>query len=307
MPKEVFGGDYPFLPKDRLLTDAEILRLASVFLRLGVVKFRITGGEPLLRDGLPAIIEGLKRNLGAPDVALTTNGTRLAPVAADLARAGLDRVNVSLDGLGGEVVGAMNGIGADAGRTLAGIDAALAAGLRVKLNMVVVRGRNDAEVPAVLGWARERRLPLRFIEFMDAGNHNAWDPSLVVPAAELLDRIQKMVTMEPVGPAYRGEVARRWRLADGVEIGFITSVSQPFCGDCNRARVSADGRLFTCLFAAEGRDLLGPLRAGVTDGELTEIITGVWQRRQDRYSEERSRLVAAGEARRKAEMSYLGG
>lgn len=308
MPKEVFGPGYAFLRDPQLMTADEIVRIAAAFVRLGVSKIRLTGGEPLLRADVPEIVARLKNELQVPDVALTTNGWLLERRLEALRAAGLDRVNVSVDSLQEEVAGRMNGQGLSPARVFSAIDAAVAAGLAVKLNMVVQRGVNDGELEAMAAYARERALPLRFIEFMDVGNSNHWSDSQVVPAQEVVDRIQAHWPLEPVGPAYRGEVARRYRYQDGSgEIGIIASITEPFCADCHRARLSADGKLYTCLFSGLGWDILGCLRSGVDDDALVHYAQRVWQGRQDRYSDERSELIARGELRSKAEMSYLGG
>ncbi len=308
MPKEVFGPGYPFLRDPQLMTADEIVRIAGAFVELGVEKIRLTGGEPLLRADLPELIARFKTELGVPDVALTTNGWLLEKRLPDLQRAGLDRVNVSVDSLRAEVAGRLNGRGLDSGRVLAAIDAAVAAGLRVKINTVVQRGVNDDEIEAMAGYFRDRTLPLRFIEFMDVGNTNHWSGAQVVSAQEIVDRIGARWPLEPIGPTYRGEVARRYRYADGQgEIGIIASITEPFCRDCHRARLSADGKLYTCLFTALGWDVLGCLRAGVDAEHLKRYIQRIWSGRRDRYSDERAELIERGELRPKAEMSYLGG
>jgi len=308
MPKEVFGPGHSFLPAARLMTAAEMTRLVRAFVALGVAKVRLTGGEPLLRPDLPDLIRALKRDGGAREVALTTNGWLLEKFAPALRAAGLDRLNVSVDALDEATAGRMNGLGFSAARVLRGIDAAAGAGLPLKINCVVQRGVNDAELLALCAYFRERRHPLRFIEYMDVGHTNGWDPAQVVPAREIRDRIAAAWPLEPIGPAYRGEVAARYRYADGGgEIGLISSVTEPFCRDCHRARLSADGRLHTCLFTAIGWDVLGCLRAGADDAELVRFIARIWQGRVDRYSDERAELLAAGTGRAKVEMSYIGG
>lgn len=308
MPKEVFGSDYAFLKDPQLMSLAELGRIARAFVGLGVTKVRLTGGEPLLRADLAEFVGVLKRELRVPDVALTTNGWLLEARAGALAAAGLDRLNVSVDALDDAVAGRMNGRGFGAGRVLRGIEAAVAAGLPVKINTVVRRGVNEDEVSPLARWARERGLTLRFIEFMDVGATNHWAAAEVVPAAEIVARIGAEWPLEPVAPAYRGEVATRWRYRDGRgELGVISSVTEPFCRDCNRARLSADGRLYTCLFAGSGADVLGCLRGGADDAELEAFVAKVWGARRDRYSEERAELQARGETRAKVEMSYIGG
>jgi len=308
MPQEVFGPGYAFLKDPQLMTAAELLRLVAAFRDLGVEKVRLTGGEPLLRADVPDIIKALKQELGMPDVALTTNGWLLETAAPALREGGLDRLNVSVDALDPAIARRMNGRGFDPERVLRGIDRAVALGLPVKINTVVQRGVNEGEVLPLCEYFRERGLTLRFIEYMDVGNTNHWSAVEVVPARELIAQIGKRWPLAPTDPAYRGEVAARYRYRDGRgEIGVISSVTEPFCSDCHRARLSADGRLYTCLFAAEGLDLLGRLRAGITDAELRELLSMHWRARRDRYSEERAGLLEKGQARPKVEMSYIGG
>ena len=308
MPREVFGPSYPFLRDPQLMTGGEIVRIARAFVALGVEKIRLTGGEPLLRADLPDVIARLKRDLQVRDVAVTTNGWLLEKYAPALREAGLDRLNVSMDALDPAVAGRMNGLGFSPERVIRAIDAATALSLPVKVNMVVQRGVNDQEIEPMAAFFRERGLPLRFIEFMDVGSTNHWSSEQVVPAREIVDRLNARWPLEPIGPAYRGEVATRYRYRDGRgEIGLISSVTEPFCRDCHRARLSADGRLYTCLFTALGWDVLGCLRAGADDTELQAYVARIWRGRVDRYSDERADLVASGEPRAKAEMSYLGG
>jgi cyclic pyranopterin phosphate synthase len=272
-----------------------------------VEKIRLTGGEPLLRADLPAIINDLKA-LGVADVSLTTNGWLLARIAPELRKSGLDRLNVSVDALDEATGGRMNGLGYKVSRVLEGIDVAAALGFPVKINCVVQRGANDSEIIPLCEYFRARGHTLRFIEFMDVGNTNQWTLSRVMPAAEIVDRISAAWPIAPVGRAYRGEVAARYRYLDGRgEIGIVSSVTEPFCKDCNRARLSADGKLFTCLFASSGPDVLGKLRSGATDEELSGFLAGIWGARSDRYSDERADLLRAGAAREKIEMSYIGG
>jgi cyclic pyranopterin phosphate synthase len=304
MPKEVFGREYEFLGRDQLLTFEEIERVAGVFAGLGVRKLRITGGEPLVRRDLPVLIEKLAA-LGDLDLTLTTNGALLARLAEPLARAGLTRATVSLDSLDDAVFRAMNDVDFPVARVLEGIDAAAAAGLPVKVNVVVKRGLNEGSILDMARHFRASGHALRFIEYMDVGHTNGWRLDDVVPAAEIVAAIDAEFPLEPVEPAYRGEVARRYRYRDGAgEVGVIASVTQPFCGDCTRARLSADGKLYTCLFAVRGHDLRALLRSGATDDELKESVTGVWTRRTDRYSELRTAETADLP---KVEMSYIGG
>ena len=305
MPKEVFGRDYAFLPREELLSFEEIERLARIFVRHGVEKIRLTGGEPLVRRDLELLVAMLARIDGL-DLTLTTNGSLLPHKAQALADAGLGRITVSLDSLDDEVFRAMNDVDFPVERVLAGIEAAAAAGLTpVKVNMVVRRGLNEDSVLPMARYFRESGHILRFVEYMDVGHTNGWRLDDVVPAAELVAAIGAELPLEPVEPAYRGEVARRWRYRDGGgEIGLIASVTQPFCGDCTRARVSADGKLYTCLFALRGHDLRAVLRSGASDDELSRAIGDVWRVREDRYSELRTAETADIP---KVEMSYIGG
>ncbi len=306
MPKEVFGHDFEFLRRSQLLSFEEITRLARVFAGAGVRKLRLTGGEPLLRRDIETLIAMLATIDGIDDIALTTNGTLLAQKARGLREAGLHRVTVSLDSLDDEVFAAVNDVDAPVARVLEGIEAAAAAGLGpVKVNMVVKRGLNDSSILDMARHFRGSGHILRLIEFMDVGSSNGWRLDDVVPAAEMVATIAAEWPLEPVDPAYRGEVAARYRYRDGGgELGVIASVTQPFCSNCTRTRLSADGRLYTCLFANLGRDLRGPLRAGASDADLTELIGRIWNRRGDRYSELRTAATAGSP---KVEMSYIGG
>jgi cyclic pyranopterin phosphate synthase len=307
MPKEVFGNDFAFLARSQLLSFEEIERLARLFVRAGAGKIRITGGEPLVRrdvERLVAMLSGLREH-GLHDLTLTTNGSLLEAKAAALAEAGLDRITVSLDSLDDEVFQAMNDVRFPVARVLAGIEAAQAAGLPVKVNMVVKRGANEHSIERMAEHFRGSGVVLRFIEYMDVGTTNGWRMDDVVGADELLERIGARWPLEPVAPRYAGEVANRYRYRDGGgEIGVIASVTRPFCGGCTRARLSAKGELYTCLFAAAGTDLRGPLREGADDSRLMELIGGIWQARRDRYSELRS---AATAGRKRVEMSHIGG
>ncbi|OHE88942.1 MAG: cyclic pyranopterin phosphate synthase [Verrucomicrobia bacterium RIFCSPLOWO2_12_FULL_64_8] len=308
MPAEVFGADYPFLQDAQLMSLAELARILRQFVRAGVEKVRVTGGEPLLRPEVPELIRLLKQELRVPDVALTTNGWLLERTAPALRAAGLDRLNVSLDSLDPETFARMSGRQRRIEGVLAGIAAATGLGLPVKINTVVQRGVNDGELLRLAAWAREQSLTLRFIEYMDVGNYNHWRRELVVPAREIVEQIGAAWPLEPCVPAYRGEVAARYRYRDGRgEIGLISSVTEPFCRDCHRARLSADGKLYTCLFATAGWDLRGALRAGASDDELFAFVGRVWAGRLDRYSDERAELLARHESRHKIEMSYIGG
>ena len=304
MPKEVFGRGYRFMDRKELLSFEEIERLTRVFVSHGVEKIRITGGEPLLRRDLEVLVERLV-GLGSLDVALTTNGALLPQKAEALANAGLERVTVSLDSLDDATFRAMNDVGFPVSRVLDGIEAAAAAGLRVKINAVVKRGVNDDQVVELARHFKGSGHILRFIEYMDVGATNGWRLDDVVSAAEIVGVIAATFPLELAEENYRGEVARRWRYADGTgELGVIASVTQPFCGDCTRSRISAEGRLFTCLFATRGHDLRALVRGGASDEELHGTIGRIWGRRTDRYSEERSSRTAELP---RVEMSYIGG
>jgi GTP 3',8-cyclase len=304
MPKEVFGRDFRFLPRAELLTFEEIERLARAFVAQGVTKIRITGGEPLVRRDLERLIAALAALPGL-DLTLTTNGALLPAKAQALAEAGLRRVTVSLDALDDDVFRAMNDVDFPVDRVLAGIDAAAAAGLPVKVNCVVKRGVNEGEILPMARYFRRAGHVVRFIEYMDVGHSNGWRLDEVVTAEEIVRAISAELPLEPAAPSYRGEVARRWRYADGSgEVGLIASVTQPFCGDCTRARLSADGKLYTCLFAVRGHDLRAVLRSGADDDEIGAALARVWGRRTDRYSELRTAETAALP---KVEMSYIGG
>ncbi len=290
MPKEVFGRDYRFLPRRLLLTFEEITRLATIFIAHGVEKIRITGGEPLLRRDVERLIEMIARLDGLGDLSLTTNGSLLARKAHALRNAGLQRVTVSLDSLDDAVFKGLNDVDFPVERVLEGIEAAGAAGLfPIKINMVVRRGVNEDSVLPMARHFHGTGYVLRFIEYMDVGTSNGWRLDDVVPAAEIIERIDAELPLEPVYPSYRGEVARRYRYTDGGgELGVIASVTQPFCGDCTRARLSADGMLYTCLFAGAGHDFRSPLRQGKSDEEISELLRNVWTARRDRYSEIRT-------------------
>ena len=310
MPAEVFGRDFAFLPHDQVLTFEEIERLARLFVGLGVGKLRITGGEPLVRRDLPVLVAGLS-SIASPDgtsvdLTLTTNGSALRPLAEPLARAGLSRITVSVDSLDDATARTMNGVDFPIERVLDGIAAARTAGLApIKINTVVRRGLNESSILPLARWARDEGLILRFIEYMDVGTSNGWRLDDVVPAEEILSTIDAELPLEAVSANYRGEVAGRYRYRDGSgELGVIASVTRPFCGDCTRARLSADGHLYTCLFAARGTDLKTPLRDGESDAELEDRIRAVWAVRADRYSELRS---AATSHLPRVEMFALGG
>ena len=291
MPPELFGRDFAFLPRAEILTLEEIARLARAFVANGVEKLRITGGEPLVRRDLPTLIRMLNGIDGVQDLALTTNGSLLAPRAADLAEAGLRRVTVSLDSLDEEVFGRINGVGFSAARVVAGIERAREVGLTpIKINMLVKRGVNESSVLPMVRWTRERGYILRLIEFMDVGHANGWRPDDVVPAAEIIASIDAAHPLEALPANYQGEVATRWRYRDGAgEVGVIASVSAPFCGSCSRSRLSAEGILYTCLFATEGHDVRALLRGGASDAEVAAVVRWLWMARDDRYSELRAK------------------
>ena len=307
MPKEVFNSDYVFLERSRLLTFEEIERLVRVFVDLGVVKLRLTGGEPLLRRHLDNLVKRLSQIPEIEDTCLTTNGSLLTgEVAARLAEAGLGRITISLDGLDNEVFQRLSDVQRPVDEVLAAIDHASAAGLGpVKINMVVKRGANEDQILPMAEHFRGTGHILRFIEYMDVGNANDWKLDAVVPAEEVLQVIDGQWSVEPAEPNYPGEVARRWRYRDGQgEIGVIASVTRPFCGGCHRARLSADGMLYTCLFASDGHDLKSLLRSGVDDATLKRDLIRLWTDREDQYSELRTEATSKI---KKVEMSYIGG
>jgi cyclic pyranopterin phosphate synthase len=307
MPREHFHDQYRFLKSSERLDFNELLRLTRLFVQLGVVKLRVTGGEPLLRPGLADLIGDLTGLGGIEDVALTTNGVLLAQHAAELRGAGLQRVTVSLDSLDPEVFARMSGGYGSVKDVLDGIGAAERAGLApIKVNAVVERGVNDHTVLDLVEHFRGSGAIVRLIEYMDVGNRNDWNRERVVPSQQLLELVHARWPLSALDPAYSGEVARRYAFDDGGgEVGFISSVTQPFCGDCSRARLSSDGKFYTCLFAAEGIDLRAPLRGGASDEELLQLMRAVWERRSDRYSELRDKLRARGVQH--VEMNYVGG
>lgn len=305
MPRDVFGPDHAFLPKAEILSFEELSRLTRIFAGLGVTKVRLTGGEPLLRRDLPVLIAQLSSIDGLRDIALTTNGSSLVQLAGPLRDAGLRRLTVSLDALDDAVFRAMNDVDFPVHRVLAGIDSALRAGFaQVKINMVVKRGVNEDQILPMARRFSGPQFVLRFIEYMDVGNTNGWRMDDVVSAREIIARLQEEFSVEPLAPNYPGEVACRYRHRGGGEIGIIASVSRPFCSGCTRARVSADGHFYTCLFASEGHDLRALIRSGMSDENIGKSIRAIWQGRGDRYSELRS---AATVSQPKAEMSVLGG
>ncbi len=310
MPKELFGADHAFLPRASLLSFEEIVRLARLFAALGVSKLRLTGGEPLVRKDIERLVALLAPIPGITDISLTTNGSLLtADKARRLKAAGLQRITISLDALDDATFKAMNGVGFPVGKVLDAIDNAAAAGLTpVKINMVLKRGANEQCIEDMAEHFRGSGCILRFIEFMDVGTTNGWRMQDVVPSAEVIKRVDARWPLERVPANYPGEVANRWRYKDGAgEVGVIASVTQPFCGGCTRARLSAEGVLYTCLFAGGGTSLRDLLRSGADDEAVMDKIAGVWGRRRDRYSELRTQATPEIAARKKIEMSYIGG
>ena len=310
MPREVFGADFVFLEREELLTFEEIIRVVAAFTRCGVRKVRLTGGEPLLRRGLEGLVSALAGLEGVEDLALTTNGSLLASKAATLRAAGLHRLTVSLDSVDDAVFRSMSDTTIGLARVLDGLAAATEAGFDdIKLNVVVRRGVNDDGILDLARFGREHGYTVRFIEYMDVGTTNGWRMDEVVPAAEVIQRIDAELPLEPVEAAYVGEVAKRWRYRDGTgEVGVVASVTQAFCSTCTRARLSAVGELYTCLFASAGTDLRALLRGGIDDDGLVAAISGRWAVRDDRYSQLRASATSrSGQGPRKVEMSYIGG
>ncbi len=309
MPAEIFGPDFPFLKRSELLSFEEIERLARLFVsNFGVKKLRITGGEPLMRKDISYLISKLADIDGVEDIAMTTNGSLLTKYANELKSAGLRRVTISLDSLDNNIFGMMNGRNVKVEEVLAGIDAAKDVGLGVKINMVVQKGVNETEIIPMAKFFREKGHPLRFIEYMDVGNTNKWDLKEVYPKKQILEDIHSVMPLEPIDPNYKGEVATRFRyVGSSEEIGIISSVTDAFCSSCNRARLSADGNLFTCLFASKGYDLREPLRTNYSDSELIELLSDIWFKRKDQYSVERNTLLEKNVVKNKIEMSKMGG
>ena len=307
MPAEIFGERYEFLPKEKLLSFEEIYRIAKVSVQIGVKKIRITGGEPLVRQDIPDLIKMLAGIDEIDDIAMTTNAYLLEKFAQDLKDAGLNRITVSLDSLDDDVFQKMNGRGFDTSKVKNGILEAKKVGLSpIKINVVVQKNVNDHTILELIEWCRENNLIPRFIEYMDVGNLNQWDLSEVIFSKQLIDQINDVFPAEPIESAYRGEVAKKYRFLDGKgQFGVISSVSQPFCGDCTRLRLSPEGEIFTCLFAQKGLDLRSSLRSGVSDEDLIHIIQNTWKARDDNYSEQRSSLTDKNV--RKVEMYHIGG
>ncbi|MGF6951497.1 cyclic pyranopterin phosphate synthase [Neobacillus sp. B4I6] len=306
MPADQFGPDFEFLPKSALLSYEEIERLAKIFVSLGVEKIRLTGGEPLLRRDMPILVKKLSAIEGLLDIGLTTNGVLLPKFAQDLKEAGLKRVNVSLDTLNDELFGQINGRGVGTGPVLEGIEAAKQAGLGVKINMVVKKGLNDTEIIPMAEYCKENSLELRYIEFMDVGSTNGWKMDDVITKKQIYYLLKEQFDLEPVDPAYYGEVAKVYRYKDkDVNVGFITSVSESFCSSCTRSRLSANGQIFTCLFNGNGHDIRNFMRNGASDEEIRERVSAIWNGRDDRYSDERR--AETHKNRKKIEMSYIGG
>ncbi|MDD1368980.1 GTP 3',8-cyclase MoaA [Bacillus sp. MHSD_36] len=307
MPEEIFGPDYSFLSNDKILSFDEIERITRIFVSLGVRKLRITGGEPLLRRGLPQLIERLNKIDGVEDIGLTTNGSLLKKFAPDLYKAGLPRVTVSLDSLEEERFFYLNGNRSKVQRVLEGIQAAAEVGMKIKINMVVQKGENEQDILQMARYFKGNKHILRFIEYMDVGNYNGWELKEVVSKQEIVDAIHQVMPLERIEANYAGEVATRYRyIGSEEEIGIISSVTDSFCSSCTRGRISAEGKLYTCLFASKGNDLRELLRSGYTDEEITDIVRDIWNNREDRYSDERLSNTSKERAP-KIEMSHIGG
>ncbi|MDA1677656.1 GTP 3',8-cyclase MoaA [Bacillus cereus group sp. TH152-1LC] len=307
MPEEIFGPDYSFLSNDKILSFDEIERITRIFVSLGVRKLRITGGEPLLRRGLPQLIERLNKIDGVEDIGLTTNGSLLKKFAPDLYKAGLSRVTVSLDSLEEDRFFYLNGNRSKVQRVLEGIQAAAEVGMKIKINMVVQKGKNEQDILQMAQYFKENKHILRFIEYMDVGNYNGWELKEVVSKQEIVNAIHQVMPLERIEANYAGEVATRYRyIGSDEEIGIISSVTDSFCSSCTRARISAEGKLYTCLFASKGNDLRELLRSEYTDDEITYIVRDIWNNREDRYSDERLSHTSNKRAP-KIEMSHIGG
>ncbi|WP_242784987.1 GTP 3',8-cyclase MoaA [Bacillus cereus] len=307
MPEEIFGPDYSFLSNDKILSFDEIERITRIFVSLGVRKLRITGGEPLLRRGLPELIERLNKIDGVEDIGLTTNGSLLKKFAPDLYKAGLSRVTVSLDSLEEERFFYLNGNRSKVQRVLEGIQAAAEVGMKIKINMVVQKGKNEQDILQMAQYFKENKHILRFIEYMDVGNYNGWDLKEVISKQEIVDTIHQVMPLERIEANYSGEVATRYRyIGSDEEIGIISSVTDSFCSSCTRARISAEGKLYTCLFASKGNDLRELLRSEHTDEDITDVVRDIWNNREDRYSDERLNHTNK-KTIPKIEMSHIGG
>ncbi|MED3447330.1 GTP 3',8-cyclase MoaA [Bacillus thuringiensis] len=307
MPEEIFGPDYSFLSKDKILSFDEIERITRIFVSLGVRKLRITGGEPLLRRGLPQLIERLNKIDGVEDIGLTTNGSLLKKFAPDLYKTGLSRVTVSLDSLEEDRFFYLNGNRSKVQRVLEGIQAAAEVGMKIKINMVVQKGKNEQDILQMAQYFKENKHILRFIEYMDVGNYNGWDLKEVVSKQEIVDTIHQVMPLERIEANYSGEVATRYRyIGSDEEIGIISSVTESFCSSCTRARISAEGKLYTCLFASKGNDLRELLRSEHTDEDITDVVRDIWNNREDRYSDERLNHTNK-KTIPKIEMSHIGG
>ncbi|MGH0925200.1 MULTISPECIES: GTP 3',8-cyclase MoaA [Bacillus cereus group] len=307
MPEEIFGPDYSFLSNDKILSFDEIERITRIFVSLGVRKLRITGGEPLLRRGLPQLIERLNKIDGVEDIGLTTNGSLLKKFAPDLYKAGLSRVTVSLDSLEEERFFYLNGNRSKVQRVLEGIQAAAEVGMKIKINMVVQKGKNEQDILQMAQYFKGNKHILRFIEYMDVGNYNGWDLKEVVSKQEIVDTIHQVMPLERIEANYAGEVATRYRyIGSDEELGIISSVTDSFCSSCTRARISAEGKLYTCLFASKGNDLRELLRSEYTDEEITDVVRDIWNKREDHYSDERLSHTSKKRAP-KIEMSHIGG
>ncbi|PEP91251.1 GTP 3',8-cyclase MoaA [Bacillus toyonensis] len=307
MPEEIFGPDYSFLSNDKILSFDEIERITRIFVSLGVRKLRITGGEPLLRRGLPELIERLNKIDGVEDIGLTTNGSLLKKFAPDLYKAGLSRVTVSLDSLEEERFFYLNGNRSKVQRVLEGIQAAAEVGMKIKINMVVQKGKNEQDILQMAQYFKGNKHILRFIEYMDVGNYNGWELGEVISKQEIVNTIREVMPLERIEANYPGEVATRYRyIGSDEEIGIISSVTDSFCSSCTRARISAEGKLYTCLFASKGNDLRALLRSGDTDEEITAVIHDIWNNREDRYSDERLSHTNK-KTMPKIEMSHIGG
>ncbi|MED3264542.1 GTP 3',8-cyclase MoaA [Bacillus thuringiensis] len=307
MPEEIFGPDYSFLSNDKILSFDEIERITRIFVSLGVRKLRITGGEPLLRRGLPKLIDRLNKIDGVEDIGLTTNGSLLKKFAPDLYKAGLSRVTVSLDSLEEDRFFYLNGNRSKVQRVLEGIQAAAEVGMKIKINMVVQKGKNEQDILQMAQYFKENKHILRFIEYMDVGNYNGWELGEVISKQEIVDTIHQVMPLERIEANYSGEVATRYRyIGSDEEIGIISSVTDSFCSSCTRARISAEGKLYTCLFASKGNDLRELLRSEHTDEDITDIVRDIWNNREDRYSDERLNHTNK-KAIPKIEMSHIGG